>query len=284
MANLQNNIWGNSEKTFFTDSLKVPLNRNNLKVYFESHRNQVDIESFLLFFQEKSISKADEETGNYLSHMLYQDRYNREDCQKLLSFLFHEAYLSPYFVNNKGELYLESAIKSLEYGASSIISLLCEAWDSYSIDIPSHRDFQGNNLAHWLLVRTKDNGLKQFFPYLSKSMLYSRNNNGINVLELWNLAHVLFRSNYVCSNCFTYQKIGDQILLDTCNPKGSFKDLDHSQIIRTPISVNKQEYIYNYDEILSRFLNNELWRSIYLTTPSKSDMENADYGSYYRRK
>lgn len=71
------------------------VNRNNLNIYMNSHSiENINDNSLTEFFSIDNLSKFDEATGWYLSHLLFYRKFDEEKLKKMLDLVFK--YVSIY--------------------------------------------------------------------------------------------------------------------------------------------------------------------------------------------
>lgn len=174
---------------------------------------------FYNYFDNDSLSKIDEETGCYVQHLIFQDFPNLNDQDVILnqinnnglnfdeikkkgydikelqstlkyeicSFIINygntlnKKNLCPRKVNKKGELYLESVIRATDIQDIHVVQEF-ERSKNYFINIPNHKDYQGNNLLHWIIATGRDPNL--FYKFFEYSNLLEKNNYGISVEDI----------------------------------------------------------------------------------------------------
>ncbi len=261
----QKQFWDDSSSFFSiqTKSNKEVFNRRTLKKYFSIYNeyDQVNKDTFFTFFDENSLSLKDEQSGCYLSHLLYLDGYVM-GWNNIEELLFDNGYLSPGEINDKGQLYIDCLFQSNVNGYSqTAINTMKAAMQKYSLRFNEHTDFSGNTIAHWLLVSTFSRYYKSFFPFFDRYLLYRKNKNGISVYNLKELSYSLAHND----GHYEYLEMNEFLVL---------KRFNHNiyQII--------SERFFLKDEVLSKFLNNEKYKDIDQYFPSFNDFKDNSFDTF----
>lgn len=277
MDNNQSDIWkGIDSVNIQVSSGKLNFNRRNLKKFFHCHkRDEISKETFLDFFNKDSLSKEDEETGCYLSHLLFLDgSYN---YYKVLPFVFD--FVSPHELNKDGQLYIESAFQShmwlseIEYS-----DLLLDAINLYDIDLTRHTDNQGNNILHWIVTGNAVVYTKKLFEFFEKYLYYEKNNYGTSLRIMRALAYQL-ENIY---GDYTFNMFGNLISFSyKGEPRTNYQSwCDHER--RHQIFPN---YVYSQEDIvMQKFFTNGQWLYIHKWVPTIDEFEKDSFNKYKSRR
>ena len=258
--------------TIVTKPNKASFDRCSLKKFYIANSNDrlMHLEAFLDFFDNDSLLKKDKETGCYISHLICMDGYEYSRFDSILKYLFDNEIISPFEVNDKGQLFIDCMFQTNnDYNWSNYVyPLLPYYLINYSIDINNLQDFNGNNVAHHLIVNCPGKYYKDWFPFFSQGLLRKKNNNGISVLDLLLLSEELCSSNtHSFEKNFIIKELEKQIVLNI------YKSIPH----------DFDEYItkvFFKDEILLKLLNNKKFEDVRTFFPSENRWKDYEFNSY----
>ena len=284
MASNESDIWKGKEFVSIISKCNVPFNRYNLKKYFLSHDfESICAESIIEYFGKDEISKKDEETGCYLSHLLFLDNYNSIAVNKIFENLFDDGYITPYEINDKGQLYIDCLFQSIRDYRTFADKILENAIKKHSINLDDHRDFNGNNIAHWLSVSNYE--FRYFVKYFSRFLIYQENKNGISVNDIWNLSVELYFSNYILDKHFNVRETENNLIITTNYPQigyelysGNRSRFKYANDLRFEVN----ERVFNKDEVLLKLLRNKKYYDVYMNNPNGEGKEipSSDYKTF----
>ncbi len=282
----QKQIWDDKNSIAIqSKSKKVPFTRKSLRDYLSNYNYIYHLpseKSFLDFFTEDSLAEMDEETGCYMSHLLFYDGYPEQINKTILSYLF-KGYLSPNKNSIRGELYLDCLLKNPIYLFKYFyaIGFFEDAVDLYNVNFQNHVDYQGNNLMHLIAIGPLNSFVSRYIPFFDFDVIYKKNKNGLSVSDYWFLAKQLYLNNYYYSNHFTYHEEGDHIILDLSVPIDS---LPNKRIFSTDGRFDCYQRIYPKDDLLFYLLTDNNWERIYLDKPSDKELEIKNFFTYTKKK
>ena len=134
MTDEQNAVWKEKKSINIHSNIgKVDFNRYTLGTYMRGRRYYANKDNFFKYFNEESVTKMDEETGCYKSHLACLDGHFYSEVKSSLDILF-DGYLTPRTCNKKGELYIECLVKTPVYDSYDICDALARLIDLYHID------------------------------------------------------------------------------------------------------------------------------------------------------
>ena len=271
---------------------KVPFNRYNLKKFDIANSKDYDKEScisvraFLDFFDEDSLSKKDEETGCYISHLICMDGYLIARFWHILNYLFDNEIVSPYEINDKGQLFLDCMFQTKDSSNWFYITAYMDNFLSrYFININRHQDFNGNNLAHHLIVNCPGEYYKSVCMYLDQELFEMKNKNGISALDLRELSEKLWLSYNFYDKYFTIEETSSQIIITRYKwLYDAAKDRDSSHMTGAGFSFIDDIHIYPKDEILLKFLEHDKYKDVRKYFPLREQMDHYGFGSLNIKK
>ena len=255
MASNESDIWKGKEFVSIISKCNVPFNRYNLKKYFLSHDfESICAESIIEYFGKDEISKKDEETGCYLSHLLFLEGYNVDEVSKIYDHIFDEGYITPYEINDRGQLFVECLLQypELLIAQNKTYNILENIMKKYPINLTNHVDFQGNNIAHWLIASYVGSTINYYFKFFSYNLFNKKNKNGISPNNLMDLIDIKM-------NIIELKEIENSLILD----------------IRRRYENNKsseEKRIYLKDEILLKFITYNHFCHAYNSFPSQQEL------------
>lgn len=278
MNDEQKAIWKDKDTISVQSSIgKVDFNRYTLANYMVHYHPNKD--NFFNYFNEESVTKMDEETGCYMSHLVCRDAYFYSNVQIILEILF-DGYLTPRTCNKRGEFYIEYIVKNSHFSDYNLCDAFARLIDLYHIDPDEVFDFQGNSLFNWLAIGPHHKSLSDFLPFFSFYPLSHSNKNGCTVYDYWNLAELLYSSNYFYRGHFTVRETDNYLIINTCRPvDNDYKKFNRKFDIQEILMDYQENIYYKDDEILQYLITNNHWKSIYNNKPSK--LSNNSFGTYF---